>query len=181
MKPLLLTVFLLFNFVLAKSQNEATQNLLNASLHGDWQGMKAAILSGADVNATDENGDTPLLMVTRLSYFKQTKFLVENGANVNVANKKNITPLHYAVEYNNVQMIKLLLDNQANTEAVDNINETPMHWACWTGNIKAAKLLIKYGANPHPINNTGIKPIDLAKRQEYYSLYNYLNKRRYYK
>jgi ankyrin repeat protein len=161
--------------------SHATELLLKASLHGDVQEIKKAIALGADVNGKNSQGDTPLNMVCRLSYFKLAKYFIDCGAEVNTANNEHITPLHYAVEYNNVKMVHMLLQHGANIDARDKINETPLHWAGWTGNIASAKLLLRFGANPYSKNNTGVTPLDLTVRQEHEKLERIFRKLKYQK
>ncbi len=56
------------------------------------------IAQGADVNAKDERGDTPLHeAVLHTTDTEVLKFLVASGADVNVKNKRGTTPLHRAV------------------------------------------------------------------------------------
>jgi ankyrin repeat protein len=163
----------------SSSQLFADSLLLAASLHGNVYEIKNAIRLGANVNAINENGDSPLNMVSKLSYEFLVAYFIKLGANVNTANHNKITPLHWGVEYNNVAIVKLLLKKGADLNARDGINETPLHWAAWTGNYQSAKWLVRYGANPRVPNNTGVTPIDLAKRQEHQKLYRLLTKKRF--
>ncbi len=160
---------------------KADSLLLAASVHGNVQEIKAAIRAGANVNAINESGESPLNMVSKLSYEFLVKYFISLGANVNTANANKITPLHWGVEYNNIEMVKLLLQKDADLNARDGIYETPLHWAAWTGNYQSAKWLLKYGANPYASNNTGVTPVDLAKRQEHFKLYRLLKKKRFSK
>ncbi|MCU0467244.1 MAG: ankyrin repeat domain-containing protein [Arcicella sp.] len=164
-----------------KTKESANQLLLAAALHGNVQDIKKAMLKGADVNCRDENGNTPLNMVAKLSYFHLVKYFVEKGAEVNTSNNEHITPLHYGVEYNNVKIVKLLLEKGANIDARDGIYETPLHWAGWTGNIEAARLLLDYGANPYTPNNSGVTPLFNAIRQEHWKLEKIFKKSKYLK
>lgn len=155
--------------------------LLEASLHGDVQGIKKAIKDGANVNIQDAEGFTPLNRSAKLSYYHLVYYFVELGADVTIPNDENITPLHYGVEYNNIKIVKLLLENGADIDARDKITESPLHWAGWTGNYEAAKLLLKHGANPYAKNNTGVTPIDLTIRQEHKKLEKLFKRKKYQK
>lgn len=163
------------------SQLQADSLLLAASLHGNVKEIKEAIQLGADLNSVNENGESPLNMVSKLSYEFLVTYFIELGAKVNTANNNKITPLHWGVEYNNIDMVKLLLKKGADIDARDGINETPLHWAAWTGNYQSAKWLLKFGANPRATNNTGVTPVDLAKRQEHDKLYRLLTRKRFKK
>lgn len=185
MKSIVIFLFLLFcsfNSIAQTIIKETpTELLLNASLHGNVQDIKKAMAQGANINCKNANGDTPLNMVAKLSYYNLVKFFVDNGADVNTSNNDLITPLHYAVEYNNVRIVNILLQNGADIDARDNINETPLHWTGWTGNLESAKLLLKYGANPYLGNNSGTTPLDLSIRQEHKAVEKLFKKKKYYK
>ncbi len=185
MKPLIFAFIIVFTITTdlfaqkTASQLKADSLLLAASLHGNVKEIKEAIRLGADVNAINANGESPLNMVCKLSYEFLVGYFVSLGAKVNTTNNNKITPLHWGVEYNNIAIVKLLLQKGANLDARDGINETPLHWAAWTGNYKSAKWLLKFGANPLAANNSGVTPVDLAKRQEHDKLYGLLRRKRF--
>jgi ankyrin repeat protein len=58
--------------------------------------VKTALDLGADINAPNAGGDTPLHIATARDSLALAKFLVEGGANVNVKNKNGWTPLTVA-------------------------------------------------------------------------------------
>lgn len=185
MKSIVIILFVILSSLNTIAQNgigeSPTELLLKSSLHGDFREIKKAIALGADVNVKNANGDTPLNMVAKLSYYFIAKYFIDNGANVNVSNNDKISPLHFAVEYNNVKMVDLFLKNGADINARDNINETPLHWTGWTGNLESAILLLKYGANPYLGNNSGTTPLDLSIRQEHKAVEKLFRKKKYYK
>lgn len=177
-RSIVLSFALMSSSLYAQTANEL---LLAASLHGDVQEIKKAMALSPDINCRDNNGNTPLNLVAKLSYYKIVAYFIEHGADVNIANNDRITPLHFAVEYNNEKMVRLLLKSGANLNARDKIEETPLHWTGWTGNIESARLLLKFGANPYVKNNTGVTPIDLTVRQEHKQLERLFRKKKYKK
>ena len=52
--------------------------------------------NGADVNAKNKDGDTPLHHAARNSNYNTVEVLLKNGADVNAKNKNGDTPLHWA-------------------------------------------------------------------------------------
>ncbi len=49
--------------------------------------LKSVIRDGANINGTDENGITPLMMAVRHNRLDVVKYLVYCGANINMKNK----------------------------------------------------------------------------------------------
>lgn len=68
------------------------------------------IAAGADVNAVDRLGDTPLHIVPVFNAVKVAKLLVDGGADLNPRDDIGETPLHHAAEFGKPEIVKVLLD-----------------------------------------------------------------------
>lgn len=68
---------------------------------------------GADMNAHDADGDTPLIIAIKNQQRLIAKHLIENNADVNFANKAGQLPLAIAEQINNPDLISLLKRNGA--------------------------------------------------------------------
>lgn len=86
---------------------------------------------GADLQATDTRGNTPLHARAR-SIFGNIKSLLELGANVNDAGSSVGTPLHAAAHSHNVENTALLLDHGAQAATVNKEGLTPLEQALRT-------------------------------------------------
>ena len=120
-----------------------------ASFHGHWRLCQFLIERGADVNRSEDTGETPLhatLCTTdRLRRNIVMKVLLARGANPNCATQPNMetggfmrdcrtkgeTPLHRAAAFGDEEAIQLLLDAGAKIDAKDMNGDTPLSWASW--------------------------------------------------
>ncbi len=107
--------------------------------------VQSQVKSGADLDARDALGRTPLYYAVYYEHLKIAGLLVKNGANVNVKHKANKTPLHLAAELGNIQMVRLLLKAGAKVNALDSDRGTPLDWAIGTLHNDTAAFLRKNG------------------------------------
>ena len=118
MKHLLLTTIAAV-LVVGCGPSEADRALLKYASSGNIEAAKQAIADGADVNAKDRGGATPLHQAAfnafhqaALSGHKETvELLIAKGADVNAKDDKGRTPLDRAVGYS--EIVALLLKHGA--------------------------------------------------------------------
>jgi ankyrin repeat protein len=92
------------NIVLARSDDLWTRFLLG---------------KGADPNFAASNGDTPLLVASRVGFTDAIELLLSLGAKVDAANKMGETPLIIAVQQRQLAAVKLLLAKGADPDRKD--------------------------------------------------------------
>ena len=143
--------------------------------------LQALIAAGADVNATIQGSNTPLLHV--VTTLEELRLLIKAGANVNSANEDGITPLHlFAADYGSTEFVdllwqrdsawdyseavKLLIDNKADVNTVNNIGWTPLHYAAKHGTVEVVTLLIEQGADINALDKWGFTPLRLAIKSD---------------
>jgi hypothetical protein len=101
---------------------------------------------GADIEATDQDGQSVLHVAARSDY-PLAALLLEHGADVNATDAHGITPLHVASKENSDgNIVKLLLAQGAVVDARDEDGYTPLHVASFNGNKAAVKELLEHGA-----------------------------------
>src|ERR671926_62370 len=83
----------------ASPRNAQTDALFRATIEGNTDLVKSLVSSpGADVNATNERGSTPLLEAARFGHDDICRVLIAAGADLKVKDKDGKTALMLAVQ-----------------------------------------------------------------------------------
>ena len=120
--------------------------------------------AGADANARDKGGSTPLHDAALLNENPAVvKLLLEAGADANARAGSDRTPLHHAAGHNVIAVVELLLEAGANANARDDLGRTPLHGASFSNKNPAfVELLLEAGANANARNKRGNTPLHQA-------------------
>ena len=134
------------------------------------------LIDGAEVNAKDKDGETPLHRVVEGAalynapeFLEVVKLLIDNGAEVNAENNDGETPLILAAQQDTrsaAEVEKLLIDNGAEVNAKDKDGNTPLHFAAVFGAAELVKWLIDNGAEVNAENNDGDTPLEAAQHTD---------------
>ena len=95
--------------------------------------MEYLLTLGADVNATDKEGETALANVTKFGFCNakftdMAKLLLKFGADVNIQDAALKSPLHHACESSPLEIVKLLLEKGAKLDILDRSGQCPIHY-----------------------------------------------------
>ena len=104
-------------------------DLQYAAWGNDTESAEWLIANGAEVNAGDENGWTPLHTAAAREAPEVANLLIERGADVNARDPIDSTPLHGAAVVNALEVAKLLLANGADVNAQETNGATPVDYA----------------------------------------------------
>ncbi|GAB5517205.1 MAG: hypothetical protein Rhob2KO_49300 [Rhodopirellula baltica] len=68
--------------------------------------------NGANPDAVDARGDTPLHLAAKVNSLSIIKLLLRHNADASITNKQLYTPIHDAAAAGNTEVAKLLLDHE---------------------------------------------------------------------
>ena len=151
--------------------------LFVAAWKGDLIKVQTLLEMGANPNAKDDNGWTPLHWAAQEGHVDVVRVLLERGANPNAKDEYGDTPLHNAAQKGHVEIVKLLLERGANPNAKNNYGWTPLHRAAQEGYFNIVELLLERGANPNAKNNDGRTPLHIAAQKGHVEIVKLLLKR----
>jgi len=137
---------------------------------GNLEYLKKLVSEGANVEAKNNFGNTPLSIASGYGQFEIVKYLIEeHNANVEAKNSVGFgaTPLIYASLNGHLEIVKYLIEEcNANVEAKNNYGETPLLYASIYGRLEIVKYLIENGANYEELIERLEKRGDNEKREQ---------------
>jgi ankyrin repeat protein len=113
-----------------------------------------------DIDATNEAGESPLMMAALRDQAEFVRQLIARGAGVN---RSGWTPLHYAATSPGVAALNLLLAKGAAIDARSPNGTTPLMMACRYGTEQAVDLLLARGADAKGRNERAMTAADFAR------------------
>ena len=107
---ILISICLLFGACTQqRARNTQTDALFRAIVEGNTDMVKSLVSGpGADVNATDERGSTPLLEAARHGHEDICRVLIAADANLKAKDKDGKTALMLAVQGNHDDVVRVL-------------------------------------------------------------------------
>ena len=126
---------LLFLLLLTLFEGQAsaakTKELLAIAGKVDPEKVRQLIQDGADVNAKDKDGATPLMLAAKINFNPEVLMaLIEAGADLNAKNKDGWTSLMVAAQYNpHPKALTALLEAGADAKAKDSKGKTALDYA----------------------------------------------------
>jgi truncated hemoglobin YjbI len=136
---------------------------------GNVRIVAALLRLGADPNASDGYGQTPLYWVSNAYPYDGAAraavvaTLVQAGANVNMRERvKGCSALHMAARRGNVVVAQALLRCGADIEARDKYGDTPLHRAVKCRQAEMVTFLLASGADAQARSKSGQTPQQMA-------------------
>lgn len=115
--------------------------LLNAAALGSHDRVKHGLAYGADPNAAQSDGKTPLMFAAANGHHDICKTLVQAGAFLTTTDLRGRTVLHYAAEGGHNDLVQFLLQRGALAEIVDVEGKTAHDLAVQEGHNTCAQVI----------------------------------------
>jgi ankyrin repeat protein len=138
-----------------------------AAQRGDADSVRELLDGGANINAVDDMGSTPLMDAVFAGHKEVVKLLLERGADANIL-RMGEGALHLAARKGDPDILDLLLSS----DAIQHIHQqtrmqamSPLHIAVLTGQHGSAKKLLESGAFTHLRNKQELTPLMMAAQQ----------------
>jgi len=133
---------------------ETSMKLLHqAVIAGNRYEVERLLAHGADVNARNGDGWTPLHQAASNGNREMAELLLAHGADVNAKDEINgFTPLRLGADSDHADVVELLLAKGADVNASGEDGNTALHMAAWRGDVPMAELLLDHGADVNAKN-----------------------------
>lgn len=128
------------------TSGETALHIVTARRDLTW--MEFLIGKGANVNARDVRGRTPLVQAVNLNFIEGVELLLAKGARVDETNNAGETPLITAVHNRNIPLLRALLKAGANPDRADNSGRNARDYALLDGANSATLREIEANAKP---------------------------------
>lgn len=150
---------LLLLMTVCTAQASMKEMLLEAATRGSEKEVKLLLELGADVDARDTSGRTPLILACQYSRVSVVKVLIAHGAEINAKDQVGITPLIKVSSVGNRGLVDFLISCGADVRARTIDGRSALHFACERFNVPVARLLLSKGAEVDAETKRGGTPL----------------------
>ena len=135
------------------------------------------LVKSDNINLTNKNGDSPLIIACDHNRKKIVNFLIEKGANIIHRNNDNESALDIVRNKENEdyhEIETMLIDSGADSNIPKEDGDTLLTSACKREDLEEVKKLIKHGFNIDAKNRNGDTPLIIACKYGNKNIINYL-------
>ncbi|WP_265040760.1 ankyrin repeat domain-containing protein [Wolbachia endosymbiont (group A) of Ectemnius continuus] len=161
----------------AKSKKEQT-SLHRAAETGHTGAINALLAKGADIDAIDDNGETPLRLAIKNGHTKAVNALLEaEEFNINTSDglwNYGWALLHWVIANDHKKIVEVLIASKASVNVKGENGWTPLHWAAVNGHTDTVNALLAAEADVNLQNADGKTPLHLAVEKKHKSAAEFL-------
>lgn len=148
-------------------KTEVADSVVQQTLHqavatDDLESVRLLLFQGADVEALDGEGLTPLLVAAKTGHIGVLSALLTAGARTAATDSAGSTALHRAAEYGHPKIIDALTAGGAPIEAVNSFGQTALFLAARWGQTSAIETLLACGAEAETAQIGGMSALCVA-------------------
>jgi ankyrin repeat protein len=137
--------------------------LLRAIRRDDANGVRTALLRGADPNARDQAGTPVIVLAAANTSWNAVRSLADlQATQLDAANREGATALMYAALHGERSVVEHLVGRKA---AVNRAGWAPLHFAAANGHAEVIRFLLEQHAYIDAESPNGTTPLMMAARQ----------------
>lgn len=148
--------------------------LSETAARGDIAGVQKLVSQGANINATDSDGQTPLMNAIRKKQTQTAIALVNMGAKIDIQDMNGYSALSHAISYGNRGMVVFLLGKGADLKLKDNYDSSYLHIAAGYDQPEICKILLQNKMDINAKNSEGDTPLHVALSYRMYGTARFL-------
>lgn len=124
---------------------------------------RALLKAGAEPEAQDVAGNTPLHAATKAGRVEVVALLAREQARLHTPNHRGLTPLHVAAMKGRTGCVRYLVSRGADPNRLDRQGRHPLFYAVAGGHLETALALMDAGADLERVDNQGTAWVDVAR------------------
>ncbi len=134
--------------------------------NNDYLGIKKYIKSGADLQNTNEAGESVLACALRTRCDEELlTLLIESGADVFDFDDEGVSILDMAITYDNLFVVNYLIEQGIDINATNRRSGfTALMAAACYGRVEIAQVLLSYGVDQTAQDSKGFTAVDFARK-----------------
>ncbi|XP_027146038.1 CARD- and ANK-domain containing inflammasome adapter protein [Larimichthys crocea] len=156
----------ILHLLLDNARGSLREETLFSAVQQNHDGVVAALIdSGADVNMSDKQGYTPLLLSAALGHAEVFRVLVAKQAKLDATLSDLSSALHLAVQSGSVSIVQTLLERGLDPNITGPKAQTPLHFAAQCNRPEMVDVLLRAGAKVNAVAQDGLTPLHIASQQ----------------
>ena len=134
---------------------KAGEQLLDAVSKQDTDAVRMLVTRGVDIETSDSNGRTALLLATHHNAIAVARLLIDAGADVNAKDNITDSPYLYAGAEGRLEILRMTLEYGADLSSINRYGGTALIPAAHHGHIQTVAELLQTDLDIDHVNDLG--------------------------